>query len=676
MKTLKPALKVYIVSFAFLSIFLLSCGKKEKLALALEQAGPNRYELLKVIDHYKRYNADSLKLKAAYFLIENMPYHYSYDTTCLYRYRPVIEKICSLRIKGIPAKTIRKQVNPIIDSLVALYPLSYVYSGTKSDITSISSKYLINVIDQSFESYTTNPFKNRISFNNFLEYILPYRVQDGYSIEEWRPYFKGKYPVGKVKNSVSVPQLCDSLLFNFRDIKLEWKLADKFPYLRLNDYLKSMMTHCPQKCWFNCLLFRSSGIPATTDFVPVSRVHPAGHEWNIVQLKDTFYVIEPFWADSIRYLRSFYGREKSHPNIGPIRFPKIYRKTFKITGNELLDHAASSGEEIPPFFKDPFFKDVTSEYFKTFNLESPVLKNIDEVSYAYACVMSTNLTWIPVDFGKIKNKKISFHSLGSENVYLPACYKLKSLVPAAYPILINKNGSASILCPDKLHSGKINLTHTAFQRPDEQEYKRAFIGAAIEGSDNRNFDSKEVLYRFSKACEPGTYRISIQPKKKYRYVRLILPKSKIVLHEIAFFSKENKREKDVRGRLISSNPADSTLFQRITDKDLLTGSAFTSLGEDIKPSDSVWVGYDFNRPVAPSSFGFYFVLGSNFKKGGTYELLYWDFGWKSLGQKKVNTIRSVSFEHVPEKALLIIRNRDTGSYSRIFTYSAGKQLWN
>lgn len=54
-------------------------SKMNKLEEALEKAKNNRSELLKVLDYYQ---GDSLKRKAAEFLIENMPgriaYHYKY----------------------------------------------------------------------------------------------------------------------------------------------------------------------------------------------------------------------------------------------------------------------------------------------------------------------------------------------------------------------------------------------------------------------------------------------------------------------------------------------------------------------------------------------------------------------------------------------------------------------
>ena len=66
------------ILYFYLSGLLLlwsSCQRPTMLDFALRYAGENRVELEKVLDHYRN---DSLKYRAAVFLIGNMPYHYFY----------------------------------------------------------------------------------------------------------------------------------------------------------------------------------------------------------------------------------------------------------------------------------------------------------------------------------------------------------------------------------------------------------------------------------------------------------------------------------------------------------------------------------------------------------------------------------------------------------------------
>lgn len=64
-----------------------------ELEQALKLSGENRNALEAVLDHYKH---DSLKYRAACFLIKNMPYHYSQEDYYLSpegeKYRPDICK--------------------------------------------------------------------------------------------------------------------------------------------------------------------------------------------------------------------------------------------------------------------------------------------------------------------------------------------------------------------------------------------------------------------------------------------------------------------------------------------------------------------------------------------------------------------------------------------------------
>lgn len=70
------------LSFLLIGIYigLGSCTPSDLIHLSLEKAGKNRYELEKVLKHYTHNPSDSLKLKAARFLIANMIENSTYDS--------------------------------------------------------------------------------------------------------------------------------------------------------------------------------------------------------------------------------------------------------------------------------------------------------------------------------------------------------------------------------------------------------------------------------------------------------------------------------------------------------------------------------------------------------------------------------------------------------------------
>ena len=61
--------------------------------------------------------------------------------------------------------------------------------------------------------------------------------------------------------------------------------------------------------------------------------------------------------------------------------------------------------------------------------------------------------------------------------------------------------------------------------------------------------------------------------------------------------------------------------------------------------------------------------------GDLYELVYWSAGkWQSLGQQIAGE-RYLTFERVPDNALLLLRNLTRGKEERIFIYRDGRQSW-
>ena len=75
--------------FATLVLVAFSGCSKDDLYLyyALKAAGKNKTELKAVLKHYRTVDKDPEKLKAAKYLIANMPAHYSYrDTAAINRY--------------------------------------------------------------------------------------------------------------------------------------------------------------------------------------------------------------------------------------------------------------------------------------------------------------------------------------------------------------------------------------------------------------------------------------------------------------------------------------------------------------------------------------------------------------------------------------------------------------
>ena len=185
MKIFTKLVSVFLL-VAIGSLFFFSCAEKEKctpmvsfLETALQQAGENRVELEKVLSHYKTDPADSLKYKAACFLIENMPYYTYYKGKQLDRYLTYYTLLQETRGLGISPQV-------VADSVCHMYGALYLDSlQSYRDIETVDSAYLCNNIEWSFKVWQEQPWGKHVSFADFCEYLLPYRIGDE-TLTSWR----------------------------------------------------------------------------------------------------------------------------------------------------------------------------------------------------------------------------------------------------------------------------------------------------------------------------------------------------------------------------------------------------------------------------------------------------------------------------------------------------------
>ena len=138
MKTCKSMCR-YMMILCFVCI---SCTKKSsKLEDALKAGGNNRSELEEVLRHYSKDDKDSLKLKAAIFLLENMPGHYTLRG----------DKIDSCRNAMDRDTTIPYYLKKLADIMPGHFEDTNVRK--EEDVQHIKAAYLVRHIDATFELF-------------------------------------------------------------------------------------------------------------------------------------------------------------------------------------------------------------------------------------------------------------------------------------------------------------------------------------------------------------------------------------------------------------------------------------------------------------------------------------------------------------------------------------------
>ncbi len=605
-------------------LVLISCADhSRKLQQALNHSNENRSELEKVLQYYSASEGDSLKLRAAEFLIANMPGHFTLGGEYMDNFVRAIDSLYG----NEPHFKRRTMYLAPFD-----YPMVANSLEIQEDIKAVSADYLIRSIDRSFEVWEQCPWLRELGWDDFCEYLLPYRI--------WHE------PLDNWKDSTTVGDAIAAEVAFYRDAATRISIAkqvvkDKFftdpgqmvdfamPDPRMEDY------------WYDCVPIalyevaglRSAGIPAAIDYVPFLPSLDHRHYWPVM--------IDPKYPNGMT-------TEYVYPDLA-----KVLRKTF--SGNPVPE--AGRSEYVPQILSDPFGRDVTEKYVAVSDIEIKPQITGKKPKYVYLAVFNDR-QWQPVWWAELKGRKATFTKMGRSVMYLPVYYRGLEELPCGWPFSVDYQGRRTTYVPDTVHTQTMTLTR---KFPADYFYKgmwnRGLEGSHMEASNDKNFKTADTIFVVGKNPLMDAQVVPVSTDKKYRYWRYVTNTDKSYLAELSFY--------DAQGSEIPLGP--DRLFNaeanavKMYDKDPLTFGKI-----------NMWVGFDFGAPVAVGRIGYTPRTDMNgVYPGDTYELLYWGSdGWVSMG-RKVASDYSIEYENAPSNAVYWLRNLTEGEEERIFTYDEG-----
>ena len=426
------------IIYGIISLALLqgcSSGDPDSVGLALKKAGANRHELEKVLDHY-RHDEDSLRLKAAWFLISNMDGRHSFKGELPDSYdslfRTAHEKIRS-GDTYIHWDSLEKSILSGGPDQIAPAP----------DLENIRSEYLISNIDKAFESWH-KPMARHLTFGEFCEYLLPYRIADE-PLEDWRKIALDKYGklIDSAQKNAGYNDGCDIINTELmKHYQIGFGAPVHCPYTRpLQDLMLMQAGSCTDAAEMTTQIMRAGGVPVGIDFIPNWGNSDLGHSWNV------------FLSDHKDL--PFMGTE-SNPGLTKLgyfrkntifrRLPKVYRQTFAIQ-QDRVSFLAANHNDVPDFFQNVNMIDVTSQYTPVTAVHIQLNKITEEDRSAYLCVFD-NKAWRPVGFTALQGNDAVFKDMGRGIVYLPMYYRHKTYTPAGDPFLLDQKGALSSFVAD------------------------------------------------------------------------------------------------------------------------------------------------------------------------------------------------------------------------------------
>ncbi|MCQ2974402.1 MAG: hypothetical protein MJ211_06275 [Bacteroidales bacterium] len=633
--------------FLIIPILALCCqscvNTIKPLEFALEQAGENRSELEAVLKHYEN---DPEKLKAAEFLIENMPAHYSYKGDDIHKYYdmavPILESDLTPEQQQDTLLKIRKNVLPGLEKNII------------SDVKVIKSDFLIYSIDHAFTQWKTRPWSNHIDFDEFCEWLLPYKVVERQELDCWRDTLS-EYFSENLRNQLIDDDECNTTYRTVDIVRNEmlnkvsrfgWYTEEGYEFLSASTLKRITYGKCLDYVVLNVATYRSLGIPAIIDETPFYGRFRAGHSWDVI-ISDRGEQLPSEWDLATEHGKRFFPYQ---------RFPKIYRRTYAINRDRVKYHNESA-------YKFPFeycVKDVTDLYAKTSDIEIPITRDVKLAEkYCYIAIFNGhNIEWSIFDFGEIKDGKACFNKIGRNILYLAMGFDGNTLRPLNDPFILHRDGSIEYWVFDGSEKRSIDIKRKYYQERNVVEKRYLMKDGRIQAANRPDFSDAVDLIKIEDVYIPD--KMPTNTDKSYRYWRyLSADNTNGSIAELAFFD-ENKNV--VNGKPIACKDATPDIIEKAYDNNWLTNF------ETENPNGN-WVGMDFgtNKKIS-------FVRlvprsdDNDIHPGDTYELKYYDGErWISLGKKTADS-NVLHYDDVPAHALLWVKDYTQGWDERPFLY--------
>lgn len=617
----------------------------------MQQAGENRAELEKVLAHYRNDPSDSLKYRAAEYLIRYMPFHTSVGGA-YEAYYDIVDSLLSL-----PDRTgVMKQIERVSDSLK---PQVY----TQRDIQVVSADYLIRNIEAAFDDWRHTGWAYHLDFDQFCEYLLPYKCIDTQPLDNWREAMKN------VCRSESYDQIQQNYDYEFNSLapvsrvngtmKLGippqvWLHDLKFmPITRPTTFMKMSGGTCWDYATSAIQLMRSKGLPVAIDFTPQWPDRIYGHSWCVVNT-----------TRGINLMFNPFASNPNYPHYVYARYSKIFRQTYKV--NEELYCLLSQGVEMPEPVIHLCAEDVTHEYERTSDLKIRLFPEYRHEKRAYIATFDNN-KWVPVYWGEVRRGYALFRNMGRDITYMAMVYRNKNLEPASLPFTVSALGETRYVEADTTRRQRVVLDR---KNPMYQHvfYKTEYLGyALVEASDSPDFrDTDTVASIFRWNMTSGTERLSC---RRYRYWRLrASQKDEYNMAEIYFYRRGDSLP--LKGRLIDSG---KSLDQEHKPEFIADGDPETYCR--VKGTD-YWVGFDFGEPVDMEKISYIRRGDGNaICVGDTYDIYYW--GGRRWIHADTQTATGVTLEtdRLPADGLYFIRS-SRGYSQRIFTWENDRVYWH
>lgn len=375
------------IFFLLLILIFSQCTSKYNDAIeqVLDDVSSKQVDELKgVLDHYTT-PADSLKRKAAYFLVENFP--------------------------DDKYQTIDKQL-------------------------------LIENIELAFQVWK-KPWAKQLSFDEFKELVLPFDLERDSTGTFWRKRFMNEYAFveDSLKNYPDEHSVFAACKILDKAMSKKYRIVFRTGEpgaIGLNEWEKYKYGDCAGMAFLSNQIMHAVGVPCAVELTPQWANTSYSHYWNVTLVNNHYY---PFIFTENTPLKTY--KVELDFFSGFIRKrSKVFRKTYAVNHNSL---AIITQLPVPSIFTSSHLLDVSQSTIPTTQVQLSVPDSVSQ-DYLYLSVFSMTILK-PAIWGKVDNQSITFDAIRPEAVYILTLFQDNKQLPIGYPFLLKKNGQKHFLKP-------------------------------------------------------------------------------------------------------------------------------------------------------------------------------------------------------------------------------------
>ena len=630
-----------------------------------------------VSEHYAN---DTMKLKAATFLIENMKWHDLQQTLVSYpdHIRDVVNGADSLYkfitqglnneilTRGETQGWLRHRASKysLWRDTTFIFPTEYQQNQFKS----IDADFLISHIDNAFERWENSPYAKNVSFSNFCEYILPFTALNGggYVLngaelyEQFGPNLDNTYPT-TLHNIVTRYSNYIGHMRNFTKTKQERQSSE------WRDIFFNEDRDCIPQCDVECNVLRAMGVPTAIDMNIGNREFVGQHHHCIV--------LDDKGKELAFHGEMHISREESWGYVTEYKM-NVYRYLYGAQDDSPY-MLRKEGEKIPVFFETPALKDVTS-YIKpitTLTLDIPNDLN-NNLTWLYSFSRNDEsgihaVTWGVND--TLKNKSL-FSNVVKNMLYFPAYLDENETVNFIREPLILMSG----LNYKQMHFEEISdycignkdtvqyiiMTRKFPRKANMLKDAQNMVGGVWYGAQFKDGRDKVKLTEINFLPEAQLQEIKINAPKAYKYYIFEAPKGvSSGIGEVEFLTKSTFNYKNIEEAtplpILSREDAKFESSSRVKLLPLhLNGNEF-DLNQQTANFRQIF-HYEFPEPQVVSSIAFAPVNAENgIEPDENYQLFQWNNGWQEVANV-TSEFNFVEFKQLDTRKLYWLRNNSRG----------------